>query len=92
VICTEQEAKAKWCPQVRFVPILDDVALSPANRLGPEKGGDDYNPAFSRCIGSACMMWVWVGAPIVPDYSKDFGEMKLNPDRSGTCGLIRSQP
>ena len=59
MICTESEAKEKWCPQVRFVPILEGNALSPANRLGPERGPDLDNPHFSRCIGSACMMWNW---------------------------------
>jgi hypothetical protein len=55
---------------------LDDVALSPANRLGPETGLDDYNPAFSRCIGSACMMWVWL--------DKERQEQWIDPDRVKT--------
>ncbi len=47
---TEDEAKTKWCPMIRFS--LGEVAHY-SNR---EEVADASN-AKSRCIGSACMMW-----------------------------------
>lgn len=56
MICTEEEAKTKWCPWVRF-------------EIGPENciwqgvaytnRGQELNPPDTvNCIGSHCMMWV----------------------------------
>ena len=42
---TEDEAKTKWCPFVRY----GDVS---ANR-----GVAAANESYVRCIGSACMAW-----------------------------------
>lgn len=45
---TEEEAKKKWCPMVRFSPLNrdDNTYYSTTTREG---GGN--------CIGSDCMMW-----------------------------------
>ena|SRR3990167_11273489 len=64
---TEDEAKTKWCPWVRFVtPSAEDNA--PRNRLSAEypERIEDWN----RCIGSACMMWRWTEKPN-PDWKPD---------------------
>lgn len=50
---TEEEAKHKWCPEVR---ICDGIAPFAFNKhQGPEKVSDVPN----RCIASDCMMWRW---------------------------------
>ena len=69
MICTEQEAKTKWCPQAR----VDSTA---SNRTGL---ADARNAPM--CIGSACMMWVWVDRVGHVD-----GQLER---RRGTCGLIQ---
>ena len=51
---TEDEAKTKWCPMVRFH--LGEIAHY-SNR---EETADKANKA-SRCIASNCMMWVPTG-------------------------------
>lgn len=91
MICTEKDAAEKWCPQVRHVPILDEKALSPANRFGPENKPDVDNPTFARCIGSRCMMWEWEDDRVgwhshrnEPDPNHEWHSSK----RRGTCGLI----
>jgi len=77
---TEQEAKTKWCPMVRFQigpdnPSWQNVAYS--NR------GDYFDNTCTGCIASACMMWRY----------KTNGQMGYdrNPDdiclASGYCGL-----
>ena len=74
---TEQEAKTKWCPQVRFIPNNEG---GPSNRHSPDDGGADdknmvLNPAYARCIGSACMMWEWA------DEYPDFIEISVHDPR-----------
>lgn len=54
---TEEEAKTKWCPFVRFASDVAGEArfnrgnVDPMNLTGE---GDDFVP---RCIASACMAW-----------------------------------
>ena len=56
---TEDEAKTKWCPMVRWSG-GPDIKLT--NREG--KGG--FGVAVT-CIGSDCMMWRWDGDSRVED-------------------------
>ena len=53
---TEEEAKTKWCPMVRWTKggWSDDVYAA-HNRYVDEKQ-EDQN-AYNRCIASGCMMW-----------------------------------
>lgn len=44
---TEDEAKTKWCPMVRYKSINGEGI----NRW------DSFTDSLSRCIGSDCMMW-----------------------------------
>lgn len=48
---TEEEAKQKWCPQVRKNEIAD---WSIANNPGLAMASHSWN---DNCIGSDCMMW-----------------------------------
>ena len=50
---TEDEAKTKWCPQVRNAPF--DYKGPAANRYGNGSKASHWD--FAPCIGSACMMW-----------------------------------
>lgn len=74
MLLTEEEAKAKWCPFVRYSNSTEDN--NSANRWGTDQG-DDENPESCRCIASACMSWRWEprdeltipeGAPIPDQY------------------------
>jgi len=65
---TEQEARKKWCPQVR---VSDGEHYAAENRFcqagkvsSPEKSGvmlpeDNEGFNWDRCIASECMMWRW---------------------------------
>lgn len=52
---TEEEAKTKWCPFVRFVRLNDAIYSSrgPIIEPGSENGG------ALNCTASACMAWRW---------------------------------
>jgi len=66
---TEQEAKDKWCPQVRFEDTESNS--QPANAWTiyssviheVEQYGTERNPKMCRCIASECMMWRWRISP-----------------------------
>lgn len=49
---TEDEAKTKWCPMVRYVSTRGEGI----NRWISE---DDAQPSpdMAKCLGSGCMMW-----------------------------------
>lgn len=48
---TEEEAKAKWCPFVRFT-------ATPSDDCYPNRNNDTVtNP--TNCIASVCMAWRW---------------------------------
>lgn len=55
---TEQEAKTKWCPQVRASQGVGD-----ANACNAGTSEGDRVPTYSRCVGSECMMWRWGHEP-----------------------------
>lgn len=103
MICTESEAKTKWCPQARIY-----ARYAAFNRMTEEDG----NVEQAKCIGSACMMWVWVAddMPNRMEVARDdipqmvcVGFRREDPTEDelvyvwmvrdadcGTCGLIRS--
>ena len=45
---TEDEAKTKWCPMVRF----NDAGCNRDNQV---KNG--HNRPYYKCVASSCMMW-----------------------------------
>lgn len=51
----EQTAKTKWCPLVRFTPIINSGIIIPGDRKRTEDGKID-----DSCLASSCMMWRWV--------------------------------
>ncbi len=76
---TEEEAKTKWCPMVRFYnPNHHDVM---ENRVL------EYVPsgAIDICIGSYCAYWVWETAEL----GEHSYEVMTKEGRQGHCGLIR---
>lgn len=53
---TEQEAKEKWCPQVRRSSVLAETHMgAPTVATAVNVGTVKKN----RCIASECMMWRW---------------------------------
>jgi hypothetical protein len=70
---TEDEARTKWCPMVRFVVDSQDDG---ANRwIGHQ------SPPECRCIASDCMMWRWR----MPETLEEIEDCKGD----GYCGLAR---
>ncbi len=82
---TEDEAKTKWCPMVRY-GVADDGKCS-TNR-SPEVWGPQHG-ATSRvnahCIGSQCMAW-----RLMPKLEDPASGIKMIPD-GGYCGLAGEQ-
>lgn len=58
MICTEEEAKTKWCPFVR-TPVHVEPGYGAHLAVAANVGGEKTDFPFSRtrCIGSACMAW-----------------------------------
>ncbi len=52
---TEQEAKTKWCPFVRYVVIHQETNAA-VNRW-MSTSDKQLNPEPAHCIGSDCMAW-----------------------------------
>jgi len=50
---TEDEAKTKWCPFVRFAIPTQSGAVSGYNRTT-----GNMTDGWNACIGSKCMAWV----------------------------------
>ena len=78
---TEEEAKTKWCPFVRFTPPSERSSWE-TNRPSGING--------SSCIGSACMAWRLAYEPDgTPKYRvtklREPGHTDNEPE--GYCGL-----
>ena len=75
---TENEAKTKWCPQVRFADPRDggkpSVEPTSWNRFDGE-----WDFTGLLCIASDCMMWRWNIDPL--DHPHDYDKT------GGYCGL-----
>lgn len=52
---TEEEAKQKWCPMVRYLAVFTSGSGSKSG--GGYNRGADHPATTAHCIGSACMMW-----------------------------------
>lgn len=74
---TEEEAKTKWCPFVRFTSPTERAGWD-WNRHKSHKGPNGEMLAF--CLASKCMAWRWAKAT---DYD---GEVLVS-DLDGYCGL-----
>ena len=96
---TEEEARKKWCPMVRFG---DGNASGNRFDMHPdateEEHGTPLNPKACRCIASDCTMWVWdrTDTPYGFESGKDAdGKETLTCVESpidgihGCCGLIK---
>ena len=86
MLLTEDDAKTKWCPEVRFQALANSghgsmapigaVNRMPGGRPTPTAGGTDYpdNPLPARCIASRCAAW------------------RALPDGRGWCGKFGPPP
>lgn len=72
MILTEEEAKKKWCPEIRTGLVH---GMSVNHHVDMRPGGAGVHDE-SRCIGSGCMMWRW-------HYD---GLSDYPPDTKGFCG------
>jgi hypothetical protein len=75
---TEEEARKKWCPQVRY--FVDADGLGRTNM--PEDS--------CRCIASDCMAWRWSYDWIKP-HDTTLDEYAALSTTLGYCGLAGSQ-
>jgi hypothetical protein len=80
---TEDQAKTKWCPHVRFADPIDggkpSVEPTTWNRFDGEW---DYTGLL--CIASDCMMWRWERIPV---QHTEFGPKGGELTGDGYCGL-----
>jgi len=80
---TEEEARKKWCPQVRIT--LIESGPSPShNRVCME--GNTYNAIGANCIASECMMWRWGSKFETGEEQEDLRQMDEKSTK-GYCGL-----
>ena len=76
---TEDEAKTKWCPFVRWAGSTDKPI--DARAFGNNRGRIDKNQHNPHCIGSACMTWRW-------DETRNPDGSHVDKEyRDGWCGL-----
>jgi len=106
MICTEQEAAEKWCPQA----MMQDRAPWNRDHIHHNLGGP-------LCIGSRCMMWVWLDGNLNEEWIAPHQlasrlatgwhkiehaendehsvlvarDFPLDQNRRGTCGLINAK-
>jgi hypothetical protein len=80
MLVTEEQAREKWCPFVRFDNEGCNRHHVQAHRM-LETGEQvarysNDNPVYARCVASECMAWTWKS------------ELdKSVPLRTGYCGL-----
>jgi hypothetical protein len=77
MVCTEEEAKKKWCPMARvsMIPNGASIALA-SNRdisLLVPPNSFDPNTDVTKCLASGCMMWREIST--------------LQTGHEGRCGL-----
>jgi len=75
MICTEEEAKTKWCPmaQVMIMPHGDKISAVSNRDISLMVPTNSFDPAtdITKCIASACMMWQTVKG--IEAYNPDAG-------------------
>jgi len=82
---TEEDAKTKWCPHIRYPNLMDaDNNYSDGCNVNAE---GNRSPSAFCCVASDCMMWVWDEAFTVNAANQKIGE--TNYDTEGHCGLIK---
>lgn len=89
MILTEEEAKAKWCPDARVMTLAkrsngDDESLVGLNRVQLADNAKDLNPTSARCLGSKCMAWRFLDPT---RYGAD-GPLLDKDERRGYCGKV----
>lgn len=73
MILTEEEAKTKWCPEVRTGL---NAGMAVNRHVADAPGAIDGVYDETRCRGSACMAWRW----------HNDGLSDYPPDTKGFCG------
>ena len=76
---TEDQAKTKWCPFVRFG--IDSLSGQLTNRRTDHAKAQNVN-----CIGSQCMAWRWIMTPDDAMETDGVGRMGGGTP-TGYCGL-----
>lgn len=74
----------KWCPFAR-VSYYDKTGATAGNRY-VQGAETEVNPPASRCIGSACMAWLWMDPETVTLSQQPAGD----PVRRGCCGMANA--
>ena len=85
---TEDQAKTKWCPMVRYVPArkFSFGRIKVAVNRWLDSDETQLSPMPSCCIGSDCMAWRWECTGAV-GYFADGTAVEGDHKESGYCGL-----
>ena len=59
MLLTEEQAREKWCPHVRYLAVFKGAEEKIACGGPYNRGAKDSGLNMSRCIASDCMMWRW---------------------------------
>ena len=92
MICTEEEAKKKWCPHIRYEGEEQggswNAGIDGNDRINAHTVSAKFIGKYEcNCIASACMMWEWTGT-----IGRDAETGEEVPDILGFCGLTGTKP
>lgn len=91
MICTEEEAKTKWCPFANVYVRYQNTGA--AGNRGLDAGRDmQASEHKARCIGSACMAWHKTDNIAVPATHDPNSSAVYNfvYKAAGRCGLTHT--
>jgi hypothetical protein len=74
VICTEEEARKKWCPMGRTADSTGNSGFNMWSNVG-----NRHTEPLTWCVASECMWWAWVQEGMR-------AEDKPKPPTHGCCG------
>lgn len=91
MLLTEEEAKTKWCPQMRQPQFVMTTIQGASPVVVGGSNADQDGMRFPRhnCIASACMAWRWWDAagPLCSDEGRPLEDAPDPSARRGYCGL-----
>jgi hypothetical protein len=82
MMLTEEQARTKWCPHVRYVVNFSGSTANRWKQSAPLEQPDALNPIPCRCIASECMQWRFVPRP-----ERIYADETTSLPPHGYCGL-----
>lgn len=84
---TEEEAKTKWCPKVRYLAIFRDDTGKREIAGCYNRSANSTDIMDCNCIASECMWWVWDVTPANAATENAYANVGSIP--LGHCGAIK---